>query len=445
VNAPASADLLVEPRWLVPVRPASAPVEQHSVVVSGELITAVLPSKEARRRFPDARIVALPEHVLIPGLVNAHTHAAMTLMRGLADDLPLMRWLQEHIWPAEMKHVSREFVHDGTLLGIAEMLRGGITCMNDMYFFPEMAAQAAVETGIRAALGIIVIEFPTAYATDPQDYLAKGLATRDALRRQPRVTFCMAPHAPYTVSDATLGRVVTLAEQLQLPIHMHVHETEDEVRDAWKQHGARPIARMQALGLLGPGLVSVHSVHMNENELEAYADHGCSVVHCPSSNLKLASGLAPVTAMRAAGINVALGTDGAASNNRLDMFQEMRTAALLAKAQSGRADAVPARAVLEMATLGGARALGLDHRIGSIEPGKAADLVAVNLSDLALSPIYDPISHLVYAAGREDVTHVWVGGELLVSDGRLVRTDDVDLRARALRWQRLLKNESTTQ
>jgi 5-methylthioadenosine/S-adenosylhomocysteine deaminase len=366
-------------------------------------------------------------------------------MRGLADDLPLMRWLQEHIWPAEMKHVSREFVHDGTLLGIAEMLRGGITCMNDMYFFPEMAAQAAVETGIRAALGIIVIEFPTAYATDPQDYLAKGLATRDALRRQPRVTFCMAPHAPYTVSDATLGRVVTLAEQLQLPIHMHVHETEDEVRDAWKQHGARPIARMQALGLLGPGLVSVHSVHMNENELEAYADHGCSVVHCPSSNLKLASGLAPVTAMRAAGINVALGTDGAASNNRLDMFQEMRTAALLAKAQSGRADAVPARAVLEMATLGGARALGLDHRIGSIEPGKAADLVAVNLSDLALSPIYDPISHLVYAAGREDVTHVWVGGELLVSDGRLVRTDDVDLRARALRWQRLLKNESTTQ
>jgi 5-methylthioadenosine/S-adenosylhomocysteine deaminase len=255
----------------------------------------------------------------------------------------------------------------------------------------------------------------------------------------------MAPHAPYTVSDATLGRVVTLAEQLQLPIHMHVHETEDEVRDAWKQHGARPIARMQALGLLGPGLVSVHSVHMNENELEAYADHGCSVVHCPSSNLKLASGLAPVTAMRAAGINVALGTDGAASNNRLDMFQEMRTAALLAKAQSGRADAVPARAVLEMATLGGARALGLDHRIGSIEPGKAADLVAVNLSDLALSPIYDPISHLVYAAGREDVTHVWVGGELLVSDGRLVRTDDVDLRARALRWQRLLKNESTTQ
>lgn len=415
------------------------------MVVSGDTITAMLPADVARRDFPDAQAVHLPEHVLMPGLVNAHTHAAMTLLRGLADDLPLMRWLQEHIWPAEAKHVSREFVHDGTLLAAAEMLRSGITCMNDMYFFPEMAAQAVVEAGMRAAIGIITIDFPTAYATDPQDYLAKGLAARDAFRREPRITFCMAPHAPYTVSDQTLERVVTLAEQLELPVHIHVHETEEEIHNALRQYGVRPIARMHGLGLLGPGLVSVHSVHMNENELDLYARQGCSVVHCPSSNLKLASGLAPVTAMRAAGINVALGTDGAASNNRLDMFQEMRTAALLAKAQSGRADALPARAVLEMATLGGARALGLEDRIGSIEPGKAADLVAVNLSDLALSPIYDPISHLVYAAGREDVSHVWVGGELLVSEGRLTRAREGDLRARALRWQGLLKSESTTQ
>ncbi len=429
---------LIEPRWVIPVDSEDAVLEQHAVVVEGERIAAVLPAAEARRLHPAARTTSLPGHALIPGLVNIHAHAAMALMRGLADDIPLMRWLQEHIWPAESRHVSKEFVHDGTLLAIAELLRGGVTCLNDMYFFPEMAARAAVETGMRASIGMIVIDFPTAYATDAQDYLAKGLAMRDEFKHESRLTYCMAPHAPYTVSDATFERVVTLAEQLEVPIHVHVHETEEEIRGHLAQHGTRPIQRLQALGVTGPGLISVHSVHLNESEIALYAAHGCHVAHCPSSNLKLASGFAPVAAMFDAGINVGLGTDGAASNNSLDLFEEMRLAALLAKGVSGRPDALPARTALRMATLGGARALGLDDRIGSIEAGKFADLVAVNLASLELSPCYDPVSHLVYAAGRSDVTHVWVAGELLVEDRRFTRLDEADLIARAQRWRSII-------
>jgi 5-methylthioadenosine/S-adenosylhomocysteine deaminase len=412
--------------------------EEHAVVVSGSRIAALLPVEQARQRHAGARWLELPGHALLPGLVNAHTHAAMTLMRGLADDLPLMRWLQEHVWPAEAAHVSREFVRDGTLLAAAEMLRGGVTCMNDMYFFPEAAAEAALATGIRAALGIIVIEFPTAYASDPQDYLAKGLAMRDAFRHEPLLSFCMAPHAPYTVSDTSFESIATLAGQLELPVHVHVQETAGEVAEHLARHGVRPVERLRALGLTGPGLISVHSVHLDEREIALYAREGSHVVHCPSSNLKLASGFAPVAALLDAGVNVALGTDGAASNNRLDLWEEMRTAALLAKGASGRADVLPAARALEMATLGGARALGLEERIGSIEPGKQADLVAVNLDAPELSPFFDPLSHLVYAAGRHDVSHVWVAGRARVSDGRLVDLDPAALREGALRWQALL-------
>jgi 5-methylthioadenosine/S-adenosylhomocysteine deaminase len=436
-NAPGTVQL-IEPRWVIPIVPADAVLEGHAVAVGDGRILAVLPSGEARRRYPDAAVTALPDHALIPGLVNAHIHAAMALMRGLADDLPLMRWLQEHIWPAEARHVSKEFVYDGTLLAIAELLRGGVTCMNDMYFFPEMAADAVIESGIRAALGIIVIDFPTVYAADAQDYLAKGLAMRDAHKHESRLSFCMAPHAPYTVSDATFGRIVTLAEQLDIPVHVHVHETAGELQDHIARHGVRPIDRMQALGLIGPGLISVHSVHLDEDEIALYASHGCHVAHCPSSNLKLASGFAPVAAMLDAGINVALGTDGAASNNSLDLFEEMRLAALVAKGASGRADALPARTALTMATLGGARALGLEDRIGSIEAGKRADVVAVDLGSLELAPCYDPVSHLVYAAGRSDVTHVWVDGAPLIDQRRFTRLDETSLVARARRWQGIL-------
>jgi 5-methylthioadenosine/S-adenosylhomocysteine deaminase len=382
----------------------------------------------------------LKNHILIPGLINAHTHAAMSLMRGLADDLPLMRWLEDHIWPAEAKHVSRQFVYDGTLLACAEMLRGGVTCFNDMYFFPEAAIEAALASGMRSAHGLIVIEFASAYASDAADYLRKGLALRDRFGDEPLVSFMLAPHAPYSVSDESFRRVGTLAAELDLPVHVHMHETTDEIARSLAEHGVRPFERLARLGLLGPQFIAAHGIHLLPEEIELLATHGCSVVHCPSSNLKLASGFAPVAALLRRNVNVALGTDGAASNNRLDMFQEMRTAALLAKAVAGDAQAVPAYAALRAATLSGAQALGIDDRTGSIEPGKAADLVAVDLSAPELAPCFHPLSQLVYAAGREHVSHVWVAGEPLVEDRKLLKPTFSALDTRWELWQNAFKS-----
>jgi 5-methylthioadenosine/S-adenosylhomocysteine deaminase len=430
-----SEHLLINARWVVPVEPAGTVLERHAVAVRDGVIEALLPAAEAAHRFEGYARVDLPGHALIPGLVNAHTHAAMALMRGIADDLPLMRWLEEHVWPVEGKHVSAEFVRDGTLLACAEMLRGGVTCFNDMYFFPEAALEAGLQAGMRAALGIIVIEFPSAYASDPQAYLSQGLALRDRWREHPLVSFCLAPHAPYTVSDDTFRRVARLAAELEVPVHVHVHETAHEVERSVAEHGVRPLARLERLGLLGPGLISVHSVHLAPEEIAALGRHRCSVAHCPSSNLKLASGIAPVARLLEAGVNVALGTDGAASNNRLDVFEEMRLAALLAKAAAGDAAVLPAHAALRAATLGGAVALGAEARIGSIVPGKAADLAAVALDGLELQPMYDVVSHLVYACGREHVTDVWVAGV-----GVLARVDLADLHARVALWQTKILN-----
>jgi len=430
--------LLIIPRWVVPVEPEGAVLEHTAVAVRDGRIQAVLPTAQAATRYPGYREIHLAQHALIPGLINAHTHAAMSLMRGLADDMPLMRWLQEHIWPAEVKHVSPQFVKDGTLLACAEMLRGGTTCFNDMYFFPEAALEAALEAGMRAALGAIVIEFPSAYAADPDDYLRKGLALRDQFGDHGLLSFCIAPHAPYTVSDESFRKVSRLAAELDVPVHLHVHETEDEVTRSIAEHGVRPLERLRRLGLLGPGLIAVHAVHVLPDEIAMLGRHGCSVVHCPSSNLKLASGFAPVAALLAAGVNVALGTDGAASNNRLDMFQEMRQAALLAKAVARDAAAVPAHAALRAATLGGAIALGLDSKIGSITAGKLADLVAVRLDGPELAPCYDPISHLVYVAGREHVSHVWIAGQAQVVDGILKSPSWSSLDSRVEVWQNTL-------
>jgi 5-methylthioadenosine/S-adenosylhomocysteine deaminase len=431
--------LLIIPRWVVPVEPEGAVLEHTAVAVRDGRIEAVLPVAQAAARFSGYREIRLAQHVLIPGLVNAHTHAAMSLMRGLADDMPLMRWLQEHIWPAEVKHVSPQFVKDGTLLACAEMLRGGTTCFNDMYFFPEAALEAALEAGMRAALGAIVIEFPSAYAADPDDYLRKGLALRDQFGDHELLSFCIAPHAPYTVSDESFRKVSRLAAELDVPVHLHVHETGDEVTRSIAEHGVRPLERLRRLGLLGPGLIAVHAVHLTPEEIAMLGRHGCSVVHCPSSNLKLASGFSPVAALLKAGVNIALGTDGAASNNRLDMFQEMRQAALLAKAVARDAAAMPAPAALRAATLGGAIALGLESKIGSIAPGKVADLVAVRLDGPELAPCYDPISHLVYVAGREHVSHVWAAGQARVVDGTLKSSTWSSLDSRVEVWQNTLK------
>jgi 5-methylthioadenosine/S-adenosylhomocysteine deaminase len=428
------ADLVLLPQWVVPVEPAGT-LSDHAVMVHGGTILDVLPADAASARYEARETLSLPGHALIPGLVNLHGHAAMTLLRGFADDLPLMAWLNECIWPAEKRHVSEAFVRDGTLLAAAEMLAGGTTACNDMYFFPQAAGEAFLQAGLRATLGMIALEFPSAYAADADGYLARGLAVRDALKDEALLTFAFAPHAPYTVSDATFARINTLAEQLGVPVHCHIHETTDEITESLRQHGVRPVERLARLGLLGPNFIGVHAVHLDEAEIDTLAAHGCHIAHCPSANLKLASGFAPVAGMLRAGVNVGLGSDGAASNNRLDLFAEMRLAALLAKGASGDAAALPAAAALRMATLDAARALNLDDRIGSITAGKRADLVAVDLSAPACQPVFDPVSHLVYVAGREQVTHVWVDGRPKLHQRRLVDLDTDDLAARAAYWR----------
>lgn len=436
-----SVDLLIHARWVIPVEPARTVLDYHAVAVKDGLIADVLPSDLARRTVQAARVVDLGEHVLIPGLVNLHTHGAMTLMRGIGDDLPLMRWLQEVIWPAEAKHVSDTFVREGTLLAAVEMLRGGITTCSDMYFHPDAAAQAFDLVGMRAMVGIVLINFPTAYATDADDYLRKGLAARDRWRGQPRIGFTVAPHAPYTVSDENLIRAQTLARELDLPLHIHLHETDGEIRESIAAHGLRPLARLERLGIAADNLVAVHAVHLNSHDIDLLASHGASVAHCPTSNMKLASGIAPVPRLLEAGVRVGLGTDGAASNNRLDLFQEMRHAALLAKVSSGDATAVPAHSALHMATLAGAEALGLGDEIGSIVRGKRADLCAVNLGDISMRPCFEPLSHLVHAAGRDQVSHVWIDGESRVDAGvALLQISDKELLRIATVWQTRLAN-----
>lgn len=431
-----AVDLLINARWVVPVDPADSVLERHSVAVRDGVIVAVLPTDQARSRYNAGEVVELDDHVLIPGLINLHVHAAMSLMRGIADDLPLMRWLQEAIWPAESRHVSHDFVRDGTLLAAAEMLRGGITSCNEMYFYPDAAAEAFTQAGMRAMIGVAVLDFPTPYASNADEYFRKGLAARDQWLSHPLLHFSIAPHAPYTVSNASLERVASLAAELDCPIHIHIHETDHEIQDSLAQHGARPLARLAALGVLGNNAIGVHAVHLDDSDFELLARHGCSIAHCPSSNMKLASGIAPLARLLKHGIRVGLGSDGAASNNRLDLFTEMRQAALLAKVATLDATAVPAKTALRMATLNAAEALGLGNVIGSIEAGKRADLCAVAFDQIETRPYFDPVSHLVYVAGRENVSDVWVDGEPRVVKGKLMlRSRNIELIGIAALWQ----------
>ncbi len=428
-------DTLIEARWIVPVTPAGVTLEEHALAIADGRIAGVCPVREARERYAPAVTHRLADHALIPGLVNTHTHAAMTLFRGLADDLPLMEWLEQHIWPAETQWVSEAFVRDGTRLAVAEMLRGGTTCFNDMYFFPDETARVASAAGIRATVGLIVIDFSTVWAGDANEYIAKGLEVHDQLRNDPLVQVAFAPHAPYTVSDEPLARIGVLAEELDIPVHIHVHETRDEVTRSVARFGERPLARLDRLGLLSPHLLAVHMTQLEDAEIRRVAACGAHVVHCPESNLKMASGFCPVQRLLGAGTNLALGTDGAASNNDLDMLGEMRTAALLAKGVSGEASALQAAQALEMATLGGARALGLEERIGTLEPGKEADVAAIDLCTIETEPLYHPISQIVYAAGRAQVTDAWVAGRHLLKERVLLTLDEGALRARAREWR----------
>ena len=431
-------DLLIKPTWVITVNEADQVLTNHAVAIHAGKILDILPILEAEQTYQAIKTVVLPQQALLPGLVNAHTHAAMSLLKGLADDLPLMEWLQEHIWPAERQWADRQFVYEGSKLAIAEMLRSGTTCFNDMYFFAEEAVKAVQETGIRASLGMILIDFPTTYAQDVDEYLQKGLSLRTSVQGDPLIQCCFAPHAPYTVSDQPLQQIHELAERLNTPIHMHVHETASEVMQAIESTQERPLARLARLGLLDRHFLAVHMTQLQTAEIAVLAEKGVHVIHCPESNLKLASGFCPVAQLLAAGVNVALGTDGNASNNDLDLLGEMRTAALLAKAVAQDASVVSAHQALRMATINGAKALGLEHEIGSIKIGKSADLITINLGGLESQPMYDPISHLVYCTSREQVTHVWVAGKALLEERKLTTLNEVELIKAAQHWQSLI-------
>ena len=429
------ADLLLSASWVIPVEPAGCVLDDHALTVRDGRIVALGPADRIDSRFSSRERVHLEGHALVPGFVNAHTHAAMTLFRGLADDLPLETWLSEHIWPAESRFVDEGFVRAGTRLAAVEMLGGGTTCFNDMYFFPDVVGEVAREAGIRAVLGLIVLEVPTAWARDRASYLSRGLEVHDAFHADERVHTAFAPHAPYTVGDEAFERIRELSGQLDLPVHIHLHETAREVEDAVRETGERPFARLSRLGLVNPRLAAVHMTELLPAEIEELAEGGASVVNCPESNLKLASGVCPVPRLAAAAVNVALGTDGAASNNDLDMPGEMRTAALLGKLAGRDATATPAADVLHMATLGGAKSLGLGDRIGSLEPGKSADIVAIDLRGPDTQPVYSPVSQIVYAATRSHVREVWVAGRRVVRTG-VVETLDVSEAVREAReWQ----------
>jgi len=425
---------LVSARWLVPIEPRNTVLAHHSVAVENGSIVEILPSDVAKIKYQGAQMLERPDHVLMPGMVNSHTHAAMCLFRGLADDIALGGWLNDYIWPAEAQWVDADFIRDGTQLAIAEMLHSGTTSFTDMYFSPDVAAKTTQDMGMRATISLPVLDFPSPWGSGPEEYFEKGLATQKQIAALSLIETAFAPHAPYTISDGPLSQVLKYVDELQLPMHMHIHEAEQEVIDAVAQSGKRPLQRLNDLGLLTPRMIAVHMTQLTEQEIEMVAEQGVHVVHCPISNAKLASGVCPVSALLDAGANVCLGTDGAASNNNLDMFIEMRAAAMAAKLQSRDARVLPAWQVLEMATINGAKAVNQQHIYGSLVAGKAADMIAVDFSHFATQPVYDPISQLVYSASRQQVSDVWVNGKHLLKDRSLVEIDEKHLFEKVEAW-----------
>ena len=426
---------LIHAGHIVPVRPADVVYEGHCVAIDGGVIEGMLPFADAVARWPQAEVIELPGHVLIPGLINTHTHTPMSLLRGLADDLELHVWLKDYIWPAEQEFVGPEFVEDGTLLAVTEMIRAGITCFNDMYFFPETTIDVCQDIGMRASIGIPIIEMETAWATDVDSYIEKGLRLHQKWKQEPLVSFTLSPHAPYTVSDEILTRIASLSSEQGFPVHMHVLETEWEIKQSFQNHDLHPLSRLEQAGLLDSRLLAVHMTQLSSEDIGKLAATGVNVVHCPQSNLKLASGICPLTALVKAGVNVALGTDGAASNNDLDLLAEGQTAALLAKGISGDAEAVNAFQVLEMMTINGAQALGLEDRVGSIEQGKQADLCALDMAAPETQPLHHVVSQLVYAASTRQVSDVWIAGKQLLRQGELTTIDMNVVMAAARKWR----------
>lgn len=429
-----AADIRINARWLIPIEPQGTVLEHQAVIIQGERIAAVVSQQQADQHYRAKETIDLGNHVLLPGMINMHGHAAMSLFRGMADDLPLMAWLSDHIWPAEGKFVDGEFVADGTQLAMAEMLRTGTTTFSDMYFFPEIAAQVAHDAGMRAQVCFPLLDFPTAWGSGPEEYLDKGRSFIDEWQGSSYIMPGIGPHAPYTVSDEPMTRALDMSRNTGAAIQIHLHETAFEVAEAQEKTGKRPLARLAELGLFSPKTQCVHMTQIDDSDIACLQRSGAHVIHCPESNLKLASGLSPVQKLLDAGVNVAIGTDGAASNNDLDLFGEVSTAAMLAKVVANDAAALSAHQALAMATIHGARALGRDHELGTIEAGKLADIIAVDLSDPFLQPVYDPASHLVYSNHGRQVSHSWIGGVPQVQEGRLTRIDVPDLMLRVRAW-----------
>jgi 5-methylthioadenosine/S-adenosylhomocysteine deaminase len=428
-------DTLVHGRWIIPVEPQQTVLENHCIAVENGNIVAIIPSTETEHRYLAKQVYHLDRHVLLPGLINSHGHAAMSLLRGYADDKPLMDWLENHIWPAEAANVGEEFVHDGSMLALAEMIRSGTTCFSDMYFFPNVTARLCQEAGMRAQLSFPIFDFPSAWGDGPDDYISKGLNLRDDFKHSDLITIVFGPHSPYTVAHDKLGKVATLAAELDTAIHIHLQETADEIQQSIDNHQRRPLEIINDLGLLGPRSQCVHMTQVNESDLQLLSTTGAHVIHCPQSNMKLASGICPTPKLLDHGINVALGTDSAASNNSLDMFQEMRTAALLAKVSSNDPSALPAHQALAMATINGAKAMGIDNRLGSLKQGKYADFIAVDLGNPATQPVHDCISQLVYAVNSRQVSHSWIAGKLMMENGKLTTLNTKQIVASAGHWQ----------
>lgn len=429
------ADTLIYARWILPISPHNSILENHAIAINKGRITAILPVEQFRQWQAAEEVKLSDEHVLMPGLINTHAHSPMNLFKGLADDLPLMDWLQQHIWPAEQAILNEESMKDGVLLAILEMIRGGTTCFCDHYFFHETIAQAAVEAGMRANVGLWIGSVPTLWANNEAEYFAKVEKTLTNNRHpDPLISWSLAPHSPYIVSEHAFKKMKGISEQYQVPIHIHLHETEAEIEQCLKQYQRRPIQWLHDLGLLSRRLIAVHMTQLTDEEIQMIKQGEVSAVHCPESNLKLASGFCPVSKLVANGINVSIGTDGAASNNDLDMFAEMQTAALLAKAVSCSATAVPAPQALAMATINGAKAFGLDHEIGSLEVGKWADIIAIDLSSYLTQPVYNPMSTLVYAVDRQQVSDVWIAGKRLLKNKEFTQLDSQAIISKAKQW-----------
>lgn len=407
----------------------------YSLVIEGERIASLCLTSEAKLQYPDANELVLDQHLLTPGFVNVHGHAAMTLLRGVADDREMMDWLTNWIWPIEGQLVDEQFVYDGTRLAALEMIMSGTTCSADSYFFPNSVGRAFIDMHFRAQICLPVIQHPNAWAKNEEDHIHKGLAYRDSIKNSPLLTTAFAPHSPYSVTDAGFERIKLYSEQLDLAIHLHLHETATEVADAVRDTGVRPIERMHNLGIVSPSLQAVHMTQLREDEIELLATNNVHIAHCPESNMKLASGFSPVKEIRARGINVAIGTDGAASNNDLDMIAEARSASLLSKAISADATSLTAAECLEMITINGARFLGLEEQLGSLEPGKLADLTVTDLSHPCFQPIHNPISQLIYTATGRDVSHVWIAGKPVLADHQTIDLDVESILSATEQWR----------